>query len=77
MVAQQVVQSVPVHAEYLYRKFSGPPTNRPVRSPHIGRICVVVVVVVVVVSYIVRIGCEAEKLLYTVANRACDLLNSG
>ena len=36
---------------------------------------VVVVVVVVVVSHIQRIGCQPEKLLYTVANPARGLLN--
>ena len=35
----------------------------------------VVVVVVVVVSHIQRIGCQPEKLLYTVANPARGLLN--
>ena len=34
-----------------------------------------VVVVVVVVSHIQRIGCQPEKLLYTVANPARGLLN--
>ena len=36
---------------------------------------VVVVVVVVVVSHTQRIGCQPEKLLYTVANPARGLLN--
>ena len=36
-----------------------------------------VTVVVVVVSHIQRIGCQPEKLLYTVANPARDLLNRG
>ena len=36
---------------------------------------VVVVVVVVVVSHIQRIGCQPDKLLYTVANPARGLLN--
>ena len=35
------------------------------------------VTVVVVVSHIQRIGCQPEKLLYTVANPARDLLNRG
>ena len=34
-----------------------------------------VIVVVVVVSHIQRIGCQPEKLLYTVANPAGGLLN--
>ena len=34
-----------------------------------------VVVVVIVVSHIQRIGCQPEKLLYTVANPARGLLN--
>ena len=34
-------------------------------------------VVVVVVSHIQRIGCQPEKLLYTVANPARGLLNRG
>ena len=37
-------------------------------------IVVVVVVVVVVVSHIQRIGCQPEKLLYTVADPARGLL---
>ena len=36
---------------------------------------IIVVVVVVVVSHIQRIGCQPEKLLYTVANPARGLLN--
>ena len=36
----------------------------------------VVCVGVVVVSHIQRIGCQPEKLLYTVANSARGLLNS-
>ena len=38
-------------------------------------VVVIVVVVVVVVSHIQRIGCQPEKLLYTVANPARGLLN--
>ena len=39
------------------------------------RIVLGMVVVVVVVSHIQRIGCQPEKLLYTVANPARGLLN--
>ena len=35
------------------------------------------VTVVVVISHIQRIGCQPEKLLYTVANSARGLLNRG
>ena len=38
-------------------------------------VCMYVVVVVVVVPHIQRIGCQPEKLLYTVANPARGLLH--